>query len=75
VHEAAVLVVDADQVKPGRGAYLHRDPDCLDLAVRRRAVGRALRTTRLDGGQLARLVGPFLPGGSTAVVGQVADTA
>lgn len=28
---------------PGRGAYVHRDPGCLDLAERRRAFPRALR--------------------------------
>jgi uncharacterized protein len=28
---------------PGRGAYLHPDPGCLDLAVRRRAFPRAFR--------------------------------
>jgi len=31
---------------PGRGAHLHLDPECLALAERRRAFGRALR---LDG--------------------------
>ncbi|WP_042507581.1 MULTISPECIES: YlxR family protein [Streptomycetaceae] len=29
---------------PGRGAYLHPDMACYDLAVRRRAFPRALRT-------------------------------
>ncbi|MFB7246266.1 DUF448 domain-containing protein [Streptomyces populi] len=28
---------------PGRGAYVHPVPACLDLAVRRRAIPRALR--------------------------------
>ncbi|WP_184942464.1 YlxR family protein [Kitasatospora kifunensis] len=28
---------------PGRGAYLHPEPACLDLAVRRRAFPRAFR--------------------------------
>ncbi|MGI8870602.1 MAG: YlxR family protein [Mycobacteriales bacterium] len=28
---------------PGRGAFLHFDPACLDLAVRRRAFSRAFR--------------------------------
>jgi predicted RNA-binding protein YlxR (DUF448 family) len=31
---------------PGRGAHLHPDPDCLALAERRRAFGRALRLDR-----------------------------
>jgi predicted RNA-binding protein YlxR (DUF448 family) len=29
--------------RPGRGAWLHPSPDCLDLAIRRRAFSRALR--------------------------------
>ncbi|TXH44974.1 MAG: YlxR family protein [Actinobacteria bacterium] len=36
------LVADPRAVLPGRGAYLHRDAACLDLAVRRRAFARAL---------------------------------
>ena len=28
---------------PGRGAHLHPDPECLALAERRKAFGRALR--------------------------------
>nr|WP_243738425.1 YlxR family protein [Cellulomonas shaoxiangyii] len=38
-----VLVVDERRRMPGRGAWLHPDPHCLELAVRRRAFGRALR--------------------------------
>jgi predicted RNA-binding protein YlxR (DUF448 family) len=30
---------------PGRGAYLHPSPECLELAQRRRAFPRALRVT------------------------------
>lgn len=29
--------------RPGRGAWLHPDPRCLAVAVKRRAFGRALR--------------------------------
>ena len=29
---------------PGRGAWIHPDPECLTLAERRRAAPRALRT-------------------------------
>jgi predicted RNA-binding protein YlxR (DUF448 family) len=36
-------VPDLDGRLPGRGAHLHPDPDCLALAERRRAFGRALR--------------------------------
>jgi predicted RNA-binding protein YlxR (DUF448 family) len=37
------LVPDPRRSRPGRGAWLHPASDCLDLAVRRRAFGRALR--------------------------------
>lgn len=37
------LVPDSDGRLPGRGAYLHPNPGCLDLAQRRRAFSRALR--------------------------------
>jgi predicted RNA-binding protein YlxR (DUF448 family) len=38
------LVPDPARRLPGRGASLHLDPDCLALAERRRAFGRALPT-------------------------------
>ena len=46
--ERAVAVVDEDRSLPGRGAWLHLDPQCLELAERRRAFPRALRTGELD---------------------------
>ncbi|WP_240965646.1 YlxR family protein [Streptomyces zingiberis] len=36
-------VPDPRGTLPGRGAYLHPAPACLDLAVRRRALPRAFR--------------------------------
>ena len=48
------VVVDPRQREPGRGAYLHRGPDCLALALRRRAVTRALHITGLDPDALRR---------------------
>jgi len=39
------LRVDPRAVAPGRGAWIHPDPACLELAERRRAFGRALRTS------------------------------
>jgi uncharacterized protein len=36
-------VPDLRRRLPGRGAWLHPSPDCLDLALRRRALVRALR--------------------------------
>jgi predicted RNA-binding protein YlxR (DUF448 family) len=38
-----VVVPDPRARIAGRGAWLHPDPACLDLAVRRRALTRALR--------------------------------
>ena len=38
------VVLDTDQRAPGRGAYLHEDPECIRLARRRKALERALRT-------------------------------
>ncbi|AAT88645.1 nucleic-acid-binding protein [Leifsonia xyli subsp. xyli] len=37
------LVVDPSAAFPGRGAWLHPVDGCLDLALKRRAFGRALR--------------------------------
>jgi predicted RNA-binding protein YlxR (DUF448 family) len=39
----ATVVVDPRLRLPGRGAWLHPTPECLDLAVQRKALGRALR--------------------------------
>ena len=38
-----VVTVDTAGNLPGRGAWLHSDPDCLETAIRRRAIVRALR--------------------------------
>lgn len=40
-----VALPDPEARRPGRGAWLHPDPSCLDLALRRRAFGRALRSS------------------------------
>ena len=55
VWDAAADAVRADrrQVLPGRGCYLH--PGCGVAAVKRRAVGRALRRA-VDGEQVATLL-------------------
>ncbi|MFN3866944.1 MAG: YlxR family protein [Demequina sp.] len=42
------VVVDEHGNKPGRGAWLHPDPDCVALALRRRQFGRALRSPGAD---------------------------
>jgi hypothetical protein len=38
-----VLWPDPRHRLPGRGAWVHPAPDCLETAVRRKAFGRALR--------------------------------
>jgi predicted RNA-binding protein YlxR (DUF448 family) len=40
-----VVVPDPERRRPGRGAWLHPDVSCLDLAVRRKGFGRALRSS------------------------------
>ena len=43
------VVPDPQGCMSGRGAHLHPDPECLALAERRKAFGRALRVAgRLD---------------------------
>lgn len=39
------LVFDERAVLPGRGAWLHPTPECLELAQRRKAFARALRVS------------------------------
>ncbi|MGV0643340.1 YlxR family protein [Mycolicibacterium sp. XJ879] len=41
----SAVTVDSARKLPGRGAWLHPDPQCLEAAIRRRAFGRALRIT------------------------------
>ena len=41
--DVVLVVPDPRRRLPGRGAWLHPDPDCVALATRRRAFGRALR--------------------------------
>ena len=46
--------VDPTGTAPGRGAYVHRAAGCVNAALRRGAIARALRTG-LSQGELARL--------------------
>jgi uncharacterized protein len=46
--------VDPMGSAPGRGAYVHRTAGCVNAALRRGAIARALRTG-LSQGELARL--------------------
>ena len=52
-----VVVPDPTATAPGRGAHLHPISRCYDLAVRRRAFGRALRS---DPGLSSTPVGDYL---------------
>ncbi|MEO3756446.1 YlxR family protein [Streptomyces sp. B6B3] len=55
-------VPDLRGTLPGRGAYVHPTPACLELAVRRRAFPRAFRAEGpLDTGELRRVVGQAAP--------------
>ena len=45
---------------PGRGAYLHHDIECIDRAIQRRSLVRALRTNQpLNFDQLLQLASSF----------------
>jgi predicted RNA-binding protein YlxR (DUF448 family) len=48
-----VVVLDAGQVLPGRGCYVH--PGCADQVGRRKLLGRALRR-QVDGDQVAAVL-------------------
>ena len=57
-----VVAPDPAAIRPGRGAHLHPTSACYDLAVRRRAFGRALRvTTALDSAPLATYLASLAP--------------
>lgn len=43
VLSADLVVPDLQTRLPGRGAYLHRSPACIDRAIQRRSLPRALR--------------------------------
>ena len=42
-HGQPVVVPDPTATAPGRGAHVHPTAECYELAVRRKAFGRALR--------------------------------
>ena len=46
--EAATVRIDATGRASGRGAYLHPDPACIELARRRGALARALKGSVAD---------------------------
>jgi uncharacterized protein len=55
-----VAELDLRRRRPGRGSWLHPSPDCLDLALRRRAFVRALRVAGpLDTTALSAALTPY----------------
>jgi len=42
---SGVATIDVTGRAPGRGAYLHRDPDCLEIARKKGALERALKAS------------------------------
>ncbi|HEY0773043.1 MAG TPA: YlxR family protein [Nocardioidaceae bacterium] len=50
------VVPDPGAREPGRGAYIHPTPACLELATRRRAFARALRVQAGPGESLREYV-------------------
>jgi predicted RNA-binding protein YlxR (DUF448 family) len=67
----ASVVADPRQRLPGRGAWLHPTPECLDLAVRRKAFGRALRVKAF---LEVALVGAYIDAHDQCVVNAVRST-
>lgn len=58
-------VLDPTRTAPGRGAHLHDADACFDLALRRRAFPRALRSAAIDPEELrGRWDARLRPGGS-----------
>ncbi|WP_460750270.1 YlxR family protein [Nocardiopsis oceani] len=63
VAEGTVITPDTRGRRPGRGAYLHHDRRCLELAERRRVWSRAFRnrngggSTGWDASLVAALLG------------------
>ena len=45
VERDGALISDEKAVLPGRGAWVHETPGCMDTALRRRAFVRALRVS------------------------------
>ena len=61
VADQATVRVDPRRRAPGRGAYVHPDPACVALALKRRAFGRTLRTP-VDAAAAAAVVTAHLDG-------------
>jgi predicted RNA-binding protein YlxR (DUF448 family) len=64
--DAGAVVLDASQVMPGRGCYLH--PGCADQVARRKLVGRALRRP-VDSAQVAAVLATSTASAASAAEG------
>ena len=66
-HGRLVVVPDPQGTAPGRGAHLHPTTACYELAVRRKAFGRALRIQggRVPGELDSAAVGDYVAGTAT----------
>ena len=58
---AGLVILDPTGRLAGRGAYLHRDPECWIEGMRKGRLARALHTTisAADQGALAQTLGPI----------------
>jgi hypothetical protein len=56
---AGRVEVDPTGKAPGRGAYVHRNGDCIRAALRRGSIARALKAT-LGEAEAGRLMGQLL---------------
>ena len=48
VVQAGRVVIDESATLPGRGAYIHNDPSCIESSLRSKAWSRALREPAVD---------------------------
>lgn len=56
VAQNGVVIPDPSAILPGRGAWVHPSPACVEKAITRKAFGRALRVTgTLDTTQILAL--------------------
>jgi len=74
-HGHPAVVPDPQGTAPGRGAHLHPTTACYELAVRRKAFGRALRVSGggAPGGLDTAAVGEYVAARETAQTDETQD--
>ena len=74
-HGHAAVVPDPQGTAPGRGAHLHPTTACYELAVRRKAFGRALRILggKATGPLDSAAVGAYVAARETAQTDETQD--